>query len=139
MAGFVVPRPRVQSAIARIRHAFGLKPYKSETFKPSTDPFFVEKVRDVVGLYTSPPENAIVLSIDEKSQVHRRDAALFRAHQDELRFLLRRYHKAHVICDTAKCRTIHEMAVSLSEQQGRIEFHVLAKCSFDCNPIERVW
>jgi transposase len=57
-----------QSAIVRIWNAFGLKPHKSETFKLSTDPFFVEKVRDVVGLYMSPPENAIVLSIDEKSQ-----------------------------------------------------------------------
>jgi transposase len=62
-----------QSAIVRIWNAFGLKPHKSETFKLSTDPFFVEKVRDVVGLYMSPPENAIVLSIDEKSQVQALD------------------------------------------------------------------
>ena len=58
-----------QSAIVRVWNAFGLKPHKAETFKLSTDPYFVEKVRDVVGLYMSPPENAIVLSIDEKSQV----------------------------------------------------------------------
>ena len=58
-----------QSAIVRIWHAFGLKPHQSETFKLSTDPYFVEKVRDVVGLYMSPPDNAIVLSVDEKSQV----------------------------------------------------------------------
>jgi transposase len=62
-----------QSAIVRIWHAFGLKPHQSETFKLSTDPNFVEKVRDVVGLYMSPPENAIVLSVDEKSQVQALD------------------------------------------------------------------
>ena len=62
-----------QSAIVRIWNAFGLKPHKSETFKLSTDPYFVEKVRDVVGLYMSPPENAIVLSVDEKSQVQALD------------------------------------------------------------------
>jgi transposase len=62
-----------QSAIVRVWNAFGLKPHKSETFKLSTDPYFVEKVRDVVGLYMSPPENAIVLSVDEKSQVQALD------------------------------------------------------------------
>jgi transposase len=62
-----------QSAIVRIWNAFGLKPHLSETFKLSTDPYFVEKVRDVVGLYMSPPENAIVLSVDEKSQVQALD------------------------------------------------------------------
>lgn len=62
-----------QSAIVRIWNAFGLKPHRSETFKLSTDPYFVEKVRDVVGLYMSPPENALVLSVDEKSQVQALD------------------------------------------------------------------
>ena len=62
-----------QSAIGRIWRAFGLKPHRHETFKLSTDPFFVEKVRDVVGLYLSPPEKAIVLSVDEKSQVQALD------------------------------------------------------------------
>ena len=62
-----------QTAIVRIWNAFGLKPHKAETFKLSTDPYFVEKVRDVVGLYMSPPENAIVLSVDEKSQVQALD------------------------------------------------------------------
>jgi transposase len=57
-----------QTAVARIWHAFELKPHLHETFKLSTDPFFVEKVRDVVGLYLNPPERAIVLSVDEKSQ-----------------------------------------------------------------------
>jgi transposase len=58
-----------QTAVARIWRAFGLKPHLHETFKLSTDPFFVEKVRDVVGLYLNPPDRAIVLSVDEKSQV----------------------------------------------------------------------
>jgi transposase len=62
-----------QTAVTRIWHAFGLKPHLIETFKLSTDPFFIEKVRDVVGLYMSPPENAIVLSVDEKSQVQALD------------------------------------------------------------------
>lgn len=62
-----------QSAISRIWRAFGLKPHRSDTFKLSTDPYFVEKVRDVVGLYMAPPERAIVLSVDEKSQVQALD------------------------------------------------------------------
>jgi transposase len=62
-----------QTAISRIWRAFELKPHRSETFKLSTDPYFVEKVRDIVGLYMSPPDNAIVLSIDEKSQVQALD------------------------------------------------------------------
>ena len=62
-----------QSAISRIWRAFGLKPQRADTFKLSTDPYFVEKVRDVVGLYLSPPEKAIVLSVDEKSQVQALD------------------------------------------------------------------
>src|SRR4051812_28550457 len=62
-----------QSAIGRIWNAFGLKPHKTETYNLSTAPYFVEKVRDVVGLYMSPPQNAIVLSVDEKSQVQALD------------------------------------------------------------------
>src|SRR5215210_5552476 len=58
-----------QSAVSRIWRAFGLKPHLRETFKLSTDPFFVEKVRDVVGLYVDPPGRAIVLCVDEKIQV----------------------------------------------------------------------
>jgi transposase len=56
-----------QSAVSRIWRAFGLKPHRAETFKLSTDPFFVEKVRDIVGLYLRPPERAVVLCVDEKS------------------------------------------------------------------------
>ena len=58
-----------QTAIVRIWHAFGLQPHRVENFKLSKDPQFVEKVRDVVGLYMHPPEHAVVLCVDEKSQV----------------------------------------------------------------------
>ena len=54
--------------VCRVWRTFGLKPHLSDTFKLSTDPFFVEKVRDIVGLYLNPPENALVLCVDEKSQ-----------------------------------------------------------------------
>ena len=63
------------SSVQRIWHAFGLQPHGMETFKLSTDPDFVAKVRDVVGLYVSPPEHAIVLCVDEKSQIRRGAAA----------------------------------------------------------------
>src|ERR1700736_3482325 len=62
-----------QSAVVRVWHSFGLQPHRSETFKLSTDPFLVEKVRDIVGLYLNPPEHAIVLCVDEKSQVQALD------------------------------------------------------------------
>lgn len=62
-----------QTAVARIWRAFGLKPHRRSSFKLSTDPFFVEKVRDVVGLYMAPPQRAIVLCVDEKSQVQALD------------------------------------------------------------------
>ena len=55
-------------SVQRYFQLFGLKPHRSESAKLSTDPFFVEKLRDVVGLYLSPPENALVLCVDEKSQ-----------------------------------------------------------------------
>ena len=58
-----------QSAVSRIWRAFGLRPYRAETFKLSSDPAFVEKVRDVVGLYLAPPERALVLCVDEKPQI----------------------------------------------------------------------
>jgi len=58
-----------QSAISRIWRAFGLKPHRHETFQISSDPYFIEKVRDIVGLYMSPPLNALVLCVDEKSQI----------------------------------------------------------------------
>src|SRR5512133_3241281 len=58
-----------QSAIVRIWRAFGLQPHRVESFKLSKDPQFVEKVRDIVGLYLNPPDRAIVLCVDEQSQV----------------------------------------------------------------------
>jgi transposase len=61
------------SSVQRIWRAFGLQPHRIETFKLSTDPDFVVKVRDVVGLYVSPPEHAVVLCVDEKSQIQALD------------------------------------------------------------------
>jgi transposase len=58
-----------QSAVSRIWRAFGLKPHQLESFKLSTDPLFIEKVWDIVGLYLNPPEAAVVLCVDEKTQV----------------------------------------------------------------------
>jgi transposase len=58
-----------KATIARIWQAFGLKPHLVDTFKMSTDPQFVAKVRDVVGLYLNPPEKAVVLCVDEKSGI----------------------------------------------------------------------
>lgn len=57
------------STIGRIWRAFGLKPHRTESFRLSQDPLLIEKVRDVVGLYMNPPDNAIVLCVDEKSQI----------------------------------------------------------------------
>ena len=62
-----------QSAISRIWRAFALQPHRTETFKLSTDPFFIEKVRDIVGLYLNPPDRALVLCVDEKSQIQALD------------------------------------------------------------------
>ncbi len=61
------------STIHRIWQAFGLQPHRSESFKLSSDPLFVEKVRDIVGLYMAPPERALVLCVDEKSQIQALD------------------------------------------------------------------
>jgi putative transposase len=57
------------TSVHRYFKLFGLQPHRTDTFKLSTDAFFIEKLRDVVGLYLSPPENALVLCVDEKSQV----------------------------------------------------------------------
>jgi len=62
-----------QSAISRIWRAFGLKPHLVDSFKLSPDPQFVDKVRDIVGLYLNPPEGALVLCVDEKSQIQALD------------------------------------------------------------------
>lgn len=58
-----------KSTVHRVWQAFGLQPHRQRTFKLSTDPFFVEKVRDIVGLYLNPPDKALVLCVDEKTQV----------------------------------------------------------------------
>ena len=69
-----------QNAVLRIWQAFGLQPHRQETFKLSTDPQFIDKVHDIVGLYLNPPERAVVLCVDEKTQIqalgsHRADPA----------------------------------------------------------------
>ena len=61
------------STVQRVWRAFGLQPHRLETFKLSTDPDFVAKVRDVVGLYMAPPDRALVLCVDEKSQIQALD------------------------------------------------------------------
>jgi hypothetical protein len=61
-----------KSSVRRYLSLFGVQPHRSKSFKLSTDPFFIEKVRDVVGLYLTPPDYALVLCVDEKSQVQRR-------------------------------------------------------------------
>jgi transposase len=62
-----------QTAVSRIWRAFSLQPHRVEHFKLSKDPLFVEKVRDIVGLYLDPPERAVVLCVDEKSQIQALD------------------------------------------------------------------
>jgi len=62
-----------QSTVSRIWRAFGLQPHRQESFKLSTDPLFIEKVRDIVGLYLDPPVKAMVLCVDEKSQIQALD------------------------------------------------------------------
>src|SRR3954452_4428466 len=62
-----------KTAVSRFWRAFGLQPHRQETFKLSTDPFFVDKVRDIVGLYLDPPLKAMVLCVDEKSQIQALD------------------------------------------------------------------
>ena len=61
------------STIAEIWHAFGLQPHRSETFKLSTDPLLIDKVRDIVGLYMQPPTHAVVFCVDEKAQIQALD------------------------------------------------------------------
>jgi len=62
-----------RSTVSRIWRAFALQPHRSETFKLSKDPLFVEKVRDIAGLYLNPPDRALVLCVDEKSQIQALD------------------------------------------------------------------
>ena len=62
-----------QSTVSRVWRTFGLQPHRTETFKLSTDPLFIDKVRDIVGLYLDPPMKAMVLCVDEKSQIQALD------------------------------------------------------------------
>jgi transposase len=62
-----------QSTVSRIWRAFGLQPHRTEAFKLSQDPLFIEKVRDIVGLYLNPPDKALVLCVDEKAQIQALD------------------------------------------------------------------
>jgi putative transposase len=62
-----------KSTVHRVFRAFAVQPHRTKNFKLSSDPFFIEKVRDVVGLYLNPPDHAIVLSVDEKSQIQALD------------------------------------------------------------------
>ena len=62
-----------KSTVHRVWKAFGIQPHRQKHFKLSTDPFFVEKVRDIVGLYLNPPDKAMVLCVDEKSQIQALD------------------------------------------------------------------
>ena len=61
------------STVGRVWRAFGLQPHRAETFKLSADPLFAEKVRDIVGLYLAPPDRAVVLCVNEKSQMQALD------------------------------------------------------------------
>src|ERR1035438_6933456 len=67
--GGPVHRPVSPSTVGRIWRAHGLKPHRVKTFKLSNDPHFAEKLEDVVSLYLHPPDNAIILSVDEKCQI----------------------------------------------------------------------
>lgn len=62
-----------RSTVHRIWRAFGLQPHRTEAFKLSADPLFIEKVRDIVGLYLHPPDKALVLCVDEKAQIQALD------------------------------------------------------------------
>ena len=62
-----------RNTIHQIWRAFGLQPHRTETFKLSSDPLFIEKVRDIVGLYLDPPDRAMVLCVDEKAQIQALD------------------------------------------------------------------
>ena len=80
------------ATVSRIWRAFALKPHRSETFKLSRDPLFIEKVRDIVGLYLHPPERAVVLCVDEKSQIQALDRTQPPADASGLHDYQRRHH-----------------------------------------------
>ena len=71
------------SSVQRIWHAHGLQPHRVQQFKLSNDPKFIDKLRDVVGLYVDPPAHAIVLSVDEKAQIQALDPHAARPADEE--------------------------------------------------------
>jgi hypothetical protein len=74
--------------VSRIWRAFGLQPHRSDTFKLSPDPLLIEKVRDIVGLYMSPPDHALVMCVDEKTQIQALDRTLGKTKEIFLREIL---------------------------------------------------
>jgi transposase len=106
-----------QTTIWRIWRANGLKPHRIERFKLSTDPHFVEKLRDVVGLYMDPPDRAVVLSVDEKTQIQALDRTqpglpLKRGRAGTMTHDYKRYGTTNLLAalDIATGRVIHECA-----------------------------
>src|SRR5947208_12868597 len=93
------------TTIRRMWVAFGLQPHRSQTFKLSNDPLFVDKVRDIVGLYLSPPNRALVLSIDEKSQIQ--------ALNSEQKVL----HKMPIVPDISQHRYVQQDVTSMFVSQ----------------------
>src|SRR6266704_6858350 len=113
-----------QTAVSRIWRAFGLKPHQVETFKLSPDPQFIDKVRDIVGLYLNPPEAAVVLCVDEKSQIQALDRSA-PVHLD-----------VHVVLDnssTHKTPSIQRWLV----RHPRFSFHFTPTYSSWLNLVER--
>lgn len=88
-----------QTTISRIWRAFALAPHRTEGFKLSTDPYFVDKVRDIVGLYLNPPERALVLRVDEKPRPFRHTAI---PHRPSPCDRVNRSATPMTICDTAR-------------------------------------
>ena len=142
-----------QNAIVRIWRAFGLKPHLQENFKLSTDAFFVEKVRDIVGLYLNPPEHtrAVVLCVDEKSQVQALDIAtgkvIGRCHkqhrqQEFLRFLdqiertVPADQEIHLVLDNYATHKTPKVAAWF-QQRPRYHLHFTPTSGSWLNQVER--
>ena len=105
-----------KSTVARYFALFALQPHRSKSFKLSTDPFFVEKVRDVVGLYLNPPDKALVLCVDEKSQVQALERTqpvlpmgLGLRRRGDPRLLSARHH--HPVCSAQRARWRRHLSV----------------------------
>src|SRR5665213_3317929 len=122
------------SSVQRIWRAHGLQPHRVRQFKLSNDPLFVEKLRDVVGLYVDPPAHAIVLSFDEKSQIHALDGTVIgrnmqrHRHQEFIRFLnaIERQvpvgKSVHVILDNYAAHK-HPKVCQWLQRHPRFAFH----------------